>query len=145
MLWPQKVPKKSESIVTDLINPLPGNSSVNTVQHASIEEAMFSIDPTDASIDWLDSDHVMSVYCRSMSVSRLYNESRELWVQSELELGVQKSTRSLPVRIYPAIWRLYMCNSTVIREVCDLVRLLQFPCYKSVARKRIVKTVDLED
>jgi hypothetical protein len=37
--------------VTDLINALPGNSSVNTVQHATIEEAVFSVDPTDAPID----------------------------------------------------------------------------------------------
>jgi hypothetical protein len=28
-------------IITDLINALPGNSSVNTVQHAAIEEAVF--------------------------------------------------------------------------------------------------------
>jgi hypothetical protein len=47
------------AIVTDLINALPGNSSVNTVQHATIEKAVFSVDPTDATIDWLDSDHVM--------------------------------------------------------------------------------------
>jgi hypothetical protein len=46
-------------IVTDLINALPGNSSVNTVQHATIEEAVFSVDPTDATIGWLDSDHVI--------------------------------------------------------------------------------------
>jgi hypothetical protein len=64
--------------VTDLINALPGNSFVNTVQHATIEEAVFSVDPTDAPIDWLDSDHVICVYYRSMSVPRLYNESREL-------------------------------------------------------------------
>jgi hypothetical protein len=38
-------------IVTDLINALPGNSSVNTVQHATIAEAMFSVDPTDTAID----------------------------------------------------------------------------------------------
>jgi hypothetical protein len=31
---------------TDLIDALPGNSSVNTVQHATIEEAVFSVDPT---------------------------------------------------------------------------------------------------
>jgi hypothetical protein len=49
---------------------------------------VFSVDPTDAPIDWLDSDHVICVYCRSMSVPRLYNEIRELQVQSELELGV---------------------------------------------------------
>jgi hypothetical protein len=30
-------------IVTDLINALPGNSPVNTVQHATIEEAVFSV------------------------------------------------------------------------------------------------------
>jgi hypothetical protein len=30
-------------IVTDLINALPGNSSVNTVQHATTEEAVFSV------------------------------------------------------------------------------------------------------
>jgi hypothetical protein len=47
------------NVVMDLINALPGNSSVNTVQHATIEEAVFSVDPTDAPIDWLDSDHVM--------------------------------------------------------------------------------------
>jgi hypothetical protein len=28
-------------IVTDLLNTLPGNSSVNTVQHTTIEEAAF--------------------------------------------------------------------------------------------------------
>jgi hypothetical protein len=44
--------------VRDLSNALPGNSSVNTVQHATIEEAVFSADPTDAPIDWLDSGHV---------------------------------------------------------------------------------------
>jgi hypothetical protein len=38
---------------------LPGNSSVNTVQNATIEEAMFSLDLTDAPIDWLDNDHMM--------------------------------------------------------------------------------------
>jgi hypothetical protein len=46
-------------IVTDLINALPGNSSVNTAQHATIEEAVFSVVPTNAPIDWLDSDHVI--------------------------------------------------------------------------------------
>jgi hypothetical protein len=29
------------NIVTDLINALPGNRSVNTVQHATIDEAVF--------------------------------------------------------------------------------------------------------
>jgi hypothetical protein len=57
---------------------LPGKSSVNMVQYATIEEAVFSVDPTESSVDWLNSDHVIRVYCRSMSVPRLYNESREL-------------------------------------------------------------------
>jgi hypothetical protein len=66
------------NIAMDLINVLPGNSSVNTVQHATIEEAEFSVDPTDMPINWLDSDHVIRVYCRSMSIPRLYNESSKL-------------------------------------------------------------------
>jgi hypothetical protein len=32
-----------KNIVTDLINALPGNSSLNKVQHATIEEAVFSV------------------------------------------------------------------------------------------------------
>jgi hypothetical protein len=35
-------------LLTDLINALPGNSHVNTVHHATIEEAVFSVDPTKA-------------------------------------------------------------------------------------------------
>jgi hypothetical protein len=58
--------------VTGLINALPGNSSLNTVQHATIEEAVFSVDPTNAPVDWLNSDHVIRVYCMSMSVPQLY-------------------------------------------------------------------------
>jgi rhodanese-related sulfurtransferase len=52
----------------DLINALPGNGSVNAVKHATIEEAVSSVDPTDPPIDWLDTDHVICVYCRSMSM-----------------------------------------------------------------------------
>jgi hypothetical protein len=47
--------------VMDLINALPGNSSVNMVQHSTIEETVFSADPTDAPIDWLVSDRVMGL------------------------------------------------------------------------------------
>jgi hypothetical protein len=32
-----------EHTITDLINALPGNISVNTVQHVTIEEAVFSV------------------------------------------------------------------------------------------------------
>jgi hypothetical protein len=71
-LYVYKAEHVYKCIVMDLINALPGNSSVNTVQHATIEEAVFSVDPTDAPIDWLDNDHVICVYCSSMSVLRLY-------------------------------------------------------------------------
>jgi hypothetical protein len=60
-----------DDIVTDLINALPGNSSVNTIQHATMEKAVLSVDLTDAPIDWLDSDHVKCDNCSSMSVPRL--------------------------------------------------------------------------
>jgi hypothetical protein len=46
-------PQWRNNIVTDSINALPGNSSVNTVQHATVEEAVFSVDPTDVPIDWI--------------------------------------------------------------------------------------------
>jgi hypothetical protein len=93
------------NILTDLINPLPGNSSVNTVQHATIEETVFSmsavtshisgyrphdvfsVDPSDEPIDWLDSDHVIYVYCRSMSVPRL-QKGMTKFVQGSYELRV---------------------------------------------------------
>jgi hypothetical protein len=81
----------------DLINLLPGNISVNTVQHATIEEAVFSVDPTDAPIDWLDSDHVICAYCRSMSVPRLYKSdrirSRQLERLAEAEAREQASSK----------------------------------------------------
>jgi hypothetical protein len=64
--------EKVMCIVTDLINVLPGNSSVNTVQHTTIEEAVFSVDPTNAPIDWLDSDHMICVYCRPMLVLQVH-------------------------------------------------------------------------
>jgi hypothetical protein len=71
-------PSILNDIVMDFINALLANSSVNTVQQATTEKVVFSADPTNAPIDWLDSDHVICVYCRSMSVPRLYNESHEL-------------------------------------------------------------------
>jgi hypothetical protein len=48
-----------ENILTDLINVLPDNSTVNIVQYAAIEEAVFSADPTDDPIDELDNDYVI--------------------------------------------------------------------------------------
>jgi hypothetical protein len=72
------LPDIRKRILTDLVNALPGNCSVNSVQHATIVEAVFSVDPTDALIYRLNSDHVTCVYSISMSVPRLYNESSEL-------------------------------------------------------------------
>jgi hypothetical protein len=64
--------RKYQNTVMDLVNALPGNSFVNTAQYATTKEAVFSVDLTDMPIDWLDSDHVIYVYCRSTSVSGLY-------------------------------------------------------------------------
>jgi hypothetical protein len=77
----------NNNIVVDLINSLPGNSSVNTVQHTTIEEDVFSVDSTNAPIDWLHGDHVICVYYRSMSIPWLDKSdrifSRQLRVTSE--------------------------------------------------------------
>jgi hypothetical protein len=48
---------------------------------------MFSVDLTDAPIDWLDNDHVICVYGRSMFILRLYKGVTE-FVQGSYELGV---------------------------------------------------------
>jgi hypothetical protein len=36
---------------------------------------VFSVDPMDAPIGWLDNDHVICIYYRSMSVPRPYKKS----------------------------------------------------------------------
>jgi hypothetical protein len=107
----------------DLIYALPSNSFVNTVQHATIEEAVFSVDPTNAPIDWLNNDQIICIYCRFMSVPwlRVHNVNRDLYVQGELELGVQKITRGQPVKTSRVLWRFYLC---VTFAMCDSVRLL---------------------
>jgi hypothetical protein len=84
--------------VTNLINSLPGNSAVNTVQHIKIEKTVFSVGPTDAPIDWLDSDHVMCVYCRSMSVPLLYKLYKlRVTRATRVEAGSNTSTVTLRV------------------------------------------------
>jgi hypothetical protein len=70
-----------------MMNALSGNSSVNTAQHATVDEVVSSVDPTDAPIDWMDSDHVICVYCTSMSVPRLYKGVTE-FVQGSYGLRV---------------------------------------------------------
>jgi hypothetical protein len=114
--------QSNKNIITDLINTLPGNSPVNAVQPATVEEAVFSmsavtsqqsivitwhvfsVDPNDAPVGWLDSDHVICVNCRFMSFPQQYDESSELQVQSEFGLGVLKSIRGQPVKTSCAIW-----------------------------------------
>jgi hypothetical protein len=71
IILPSILVTRQQHIVTDFINALPGSSSVNTVQHTAVEDTVFSVDLTDAPIDWLDSDHVICVYSMSMSVPRL--------------------------------------------------------------------------
>jgi hypothetical protein len=61
---------------------------VNMVQHATIEEAVFSVDPTDAPTDWLDRNRVIYVYCRSMSVPWVYKSDR---IRSAAEAREQAS------------------------------------------------------
>jgi hypothetical protein len=50
---------------------------------------VFSVDPTDTPIDWLDSDHVIRIYCRSMPVPGPYKSdiirSAQLRVSRKLE------------------------------------------------------------
>jgi hypothetical protein len=45
-------------LLLEVINALLGNSSVNTVQHATIEEVAFPVVPIDEPIACLESDHV---------------------------------------------------------------------------------------
>jgi hypothetical protein len=76
----------SHNIVTDLINALPGNSSGNTVQHATIEEVVFSVEPTDVPIDWLGNVHVICIYCRAMPVPRLCKSQKSFRTVTSYEL-----------------------------------------------------------
>jgi hypothetical protein len=127
---------RQQHIVMDLINALPGNSSVNAVQYTTIEEAVFSVDPTDAPIDWLDSDHVLCAYCRCISFPRLCKQEwQNLFkaftnrrsgrsTRQKQAGGVLKSTRSQPVKIWHVIWRPHVCYGTVVLGVYDLGRLI---------------------
>jgi hypothetical protein len=47
-------------------------SAMTSLQWIVITWHVFSVDPTDAPISWLDSDHMICVYCGSMSVPVLY-------------------------------------------------------------------------
>jgi hypothetical protein len=71
---------------------MPSNSFVNTIQHAKIEEAVFSVDPTEAPIDWLDNDHVRCASCDSCPIRGYITRAVSCKYREKLELGVQKST-----------------------------------------------------
>jgi hypothetical protein len=81
-----------------LINALPGNSSINTAQHVTVDEAVFSVDPTDAPKDWLDSDHVICVSCDAcpfrgyISKSQEGSEQLRVVVAAEAHEKVSRST-----------------------------------------------------
>jgi hypothetical protein len=95
------------------------------VQHATIEEAMSSVDLTNAPIDWLDSDHVTCVYCRSMSVPRLYNVSHELLSSERIGTRSTEEYKRSACEDFTCDFKTYVCSSTVVLGVCDLVRLLR--------------------
>jgi hypothetical protein len=52
---------------------------------------LFPADPTDAQIDWLDSDHVICVYCRLMSVPQLFKQVTEFIQGSYEECRMQSA------------------------------------------------------
>jgi hypothetical protein len=59
---------QDHNIVMDLINALPGNSSVNTVQHATIEADVFSVSAVMSHSGWWSRDKfpVMRVHSSAM-------------------------------------------------------------------------------
>jgi hypothetical protein len=119
------------NIVTDLINALPDNSSINMAQHATIEEAVFSVSAvTSHSGGWWSCDTCF-LWC--VSVSRLYK-----WQNSFASGKCQFSvgdTRSYGKFVDEEEYKKSACEdltcdlktlccSAVILGVCDLVRLL---------------------
>jgi hypothetical protein len=157
------------NIVTDLIKALPGSSSVNTV-HYAITEAVSqwtnvysSLLGDSVPMDWRVTYHVTRFFyglpCATIELWFLCGPCRgyitELWAASSEQIGTSSEWQSdtefwVLGRRQPRevrIWRRvnlwiedYVCYSAVGLGVCNLVRLLQFPCYKSVARKHTVKT-----
>jgi hypothetical protein len=91
------------------------NSSVNTVYQATIEEALFSVDLNGAPIVSLDSNYVICVYCRFMSVPRLYISksdricSRQLQVVVAAEAREQASSKLKEYRgVQESLWTFNM-------------------------------------
>jgi hypothetical protein len=89
------------SIVTDLINALPGNSSVNMVQHATIDEAVFS------------------VRCPCREDIRDYGNGN--WLKVRSSRGNSSVARRRIRRL--SVWRYMRCSISIL-GVCNLVRLL---------------------
>jgi hypothetical protein len=118
-----------------LINALAGNRSVNTVEHATIQEAVFFVDPTDTPMDWLDSDHVVCVYCRSMSVPRLYKLRVIQFLQGSYQSVVSSRSESRRILI-PRFQIDWQRNSKKTPKWFELI----ISVLRSVDRTRLVKT-----
>jgi hypothetical protein len=135
----------------------PGNSFVNPVQHATIDEAVFSMSSaprpvlvTDLWTPSLTRDTCSLCGLRYPTIEVLcflcVVRAERIWENAGMGIDFtwvpkfQENSRVARRRIRRQIvWR-YMCCSTSILEVSNLVRLLQFLCYKSIARKQILKT-----
>jgi hypothetical protein len=146
-----------DDIVTDLISALPGNNSVNTAQLAAQDEVVFSMysapRPVLVTDQWsrsLTSDTCFLCGLRGTTTEGLCFlwVARAEWMWQNVRMGInwtwvpnfQGNSSVARRKIMGLIGSRYMCNSTSILGVGNLVRLSQFLCYKSVASKRILKT-----
>jgi hypothetical protein len=127
------------SILTDLINALPDNS-INTVQNATVDEDVFSMSfmphPVLVTVQL-----TRNLTCDTCFLHGLCHATIEGWcflstVNAEriLEnvgmrtdftwvLKLQGNSSVARIKIRPNVW-CYMCCSTMILGVCNLVRLL---------------------
>jgi hypothetical protein len=139
-------------IVTNLINALPGNSSVNMVQHATIDEAVFSVLSaslpvlvTDQSTHGLTCDTCFLCGLRHARVEGLcflcVVGAESMWEIARMGidwtwiLKFQENSSVARRRMRRlSVWS-YMCCSTLILGVCNLVRLLQFLCWDPLPGK----------
>jgi hypothetical protein len=96
------------------------------VQQATIEEAVFSIDPTDMPIDWLDSDNVLCVGpCPFHNYVRVTIRSGQLQVSQKLE-WVQKNFKFWGSRLktkyqedFTVIWSASFCVEIRCQETSE--------------------------
>jgi hypothetical protein len=135
-------------LLTDLINALPGNSSVNTVKHATIGEAVFSMSsaphPVPVTDQWTRSPTRNTCFLCGFRHAKIEGlcflcvvraeriwENRGIgidWTRVPKYQGKSSVARRRIRRL--SVLR-YMCCSTSILGVW-FSELLQFLCYKSV-------------